>query len=170
MINRSIIPYFDIPLSLLLHASDINSIMKVKQVKLYTYEFNSTFGVLKYGSSKDNEWKRHGVYGDRIYRQANHIPGWPQCAGPLTSGNDMLNILAHYPTLTKKDVIIRVWDMTNYPFLAKADPKEVEEFECELIDDYKRIHGHAPIGNPKDMTFAGKKTVVPDAVFDHMFV
>jgi hypothetical protein len=157
--------------SVLNNAVEICDIMKKHQIKMYVYAFVSTLGVMKFGSSKDNEWRRHNSYGDRIYRQAHHIPGWGNgTAGPLTSGNDFLDILAHYPpTLTKDDVWVMVWDMTDYPFLAAQYPKEIEEFENELIQSYADQWGCRPIGNPKDMSYASNVSVVSDMIFDQFF-
>jgi hypothetical protein len=170
MINRSLIPQHTFNLCNYSDAVGIAHDMKKLQIKKYVYMFSTALMTLKYGSSKDNEWKRKGIYGERIYRQAHHIPGWLNgCAGPLTSGYDFREILTHCPTLTKNDIIITVWDMSNYPFLAANKPKEVEEFENELIHNFKNLHGRRPIGNPKDMSYASNVTVVSDSIFNHIF-
>lgn len=172
MINRSLIPKpFTIDLWTLTDASEISALMRDRNIKMYVYAFVSIYGVMKFGSSKDYEWKRKKQYGNRIYRQAHHIPGWINgVAEPDTSGNDFLNTIQKYPSsLTKNDVWIIVWDMSHYPVLSKSFPKEIEEFENELIQDYCSMYGKRPIGNPKDTAAAANVFVVADTVFEQIF-
>ena len=139
--------------------------MKKRNIKKYVYAFISRMAVLKYGSSKDNEWK-NGHFGDRIYRQAAYIPGWGKELPLSESGDDILPVINEFPKLTKNDVWVKVWDMTDYPFLAKDTPIEVEQFENEKIQEYYNLFGCRPIGNPKDTSSIAAKTIVADATLE----
>ncbi len=170
MIDRSKIKnIFTINLKDYKDAKEIKTPLRDREVKKYVYTFISIFGVMKFGSSKNKEWEK-GQYGDRIYRQAHHIPGWATTqAGKNTSGDDFIPVINQYPTLTKDQVLIKVWDMTDYPFLSSVAPKELEEFENELIQDYVSLFGVRPIGNKKDMSYASNISVVSDLTFTTFF-
>lgn len=168
MIDRSkITKTITIQLGILDSATQINEIMQANQITRYVYAFITNLGVMKIGSSKDNEWSRKNTYGDRIYRQAHYLPGWP--TKPIgSSGRDFLPTIQKFG-VTRKDVWIRVWDMSDYPFAAQQFPKEVEEFENELIQEYTEMWGSRPYGNPKDTARAANVTVVGDTLFGTFF-
>lgn len=134
--NRKIV----IDLSDLDDYTDITDIMH--GVDRYTYEFSFNGETIKYGVSADNARK----YGDRLYRQAGHLPGWkrPLLEGPSGAEMDYINrdyINQRGRSLNRHGMIITVTDMTGQ---TKA---ECEELERYLIDNYINNHGKAPIGN-----------------------
>lgn len=171
MIDQSIIPSYTIRLAAFNEAAEVSHFMKSLQIKKYVYEIVSVYGLLKVGKGGDNEWLRNGTFGDRIYRQAAHIPGWANgVAGKKTSGNDFLPTINRFPSLHKNDVSIRVYDMSNYPVLTILNfDKELEEFEDILISEYETRYMHRPIGNPKKTKHAANSSVVSDQVFQHLF-
>lgn len=163
------LPNIIIDLNQCLHAAQIKQLMKKMGIKYYTYAFLYNNVVMKYGMSADNDWIR-GSHGERVYRQAFQIPGWPTKPSPKSAGSDMLDIVKHFPNINKSDVCIKVWDMTNYPFAVQDDPKE-EVLECEriLLDMHEKSFGYLPIGNVRDERKIAKKARVTDQIFNSMF-
>lgn len=169
MIDISKLPTVTFDLGHCLHAAQIKSSMKKMGIKYYCYAFIYKNTVMKIGMSADNDWMR-GSYGERIYRQAFHIPGWPSKPSPNSAGNDMATIIKHFPLIGKNDVCIKVWDMTNYSFAVANCPKtEVLECECVLLDLYEKEHNSLPIGNIRDERLMPKKARVSDTMFNSMF-
>ena len=173
LINIPELTSWKITLGKLNKASQIKQIMKMKGITAYCYSFVAVDGkietILKYGQSGDNDWRR-GSYGERIYRQAFHIPGWSTQPSPNSAGNDMLDIIKHFPGITKDDVYIQVWDMTNHPFSVKGDPRhELTILENQLISNHIAQHGVQPIGNIKSEAHIERKAVVTDDQFDALF-
>ena len=163
------IPQLTIDLSLLLKASEIKTIMKKQKIKYYCYLFIRNGIVMKVGMSADQDWKR-GSFGERIYRQAFHIPGWPKCAGKNSAGNDMLDVIKHFPTINKNDVCIKVFDLTNIKFAVEANPKkEVNDFEKCLLDWHEKTYGCIPVGNIRDERLLPVKSQVTDIMFGSLF-
>ena len=136
-----------IDLSKLLNFSQICDIMKKYQIENYVYEFNFNGEVIKYGMSSDQS--RH--YGERIYRQAGHLEGWPtgMLVGP--SGSEMYFINKDYHELTGRNLNRNGMKIivTN---LSKQNKLECEKLEKYLIETYITIHGKAPIGNKDTKT------------------
>lgn len=163
------LPNVIIDLNQCLHASQIKQLMKKIGIKYYTYAFLYNNVVMKYGMSADNDWIR-GSYGERVYRQAFQIPGWPTKPSPKSAGSDMLDVIKHFPNINKSNVCIKIWDMTNYPFAVQDDPKE-EVLECEriLLDMHEKSFGYLPIGNVRDERKIAKKARVTDQLFNSMF-
>lgn len=173
LIDITKLPSWKISLGKLVRASQIKQLMKMKGITDYCYAFVilSPEGelIIKYGQSGDNDWRR-GSYGERIYRQAFHIPGWPTKPSPLSAGNDMLDIIRHFPGVHKDNVYIQVWDMTNYPFSVQGDHRhELTVLENQLISRYIAEHGTQPIGNIKSEAHITHKAIVTDEVFDALF-
>lgn len=168
-IDISKLPTAIIDLNQCLHAAQIKTEMKNAGIKYYTYAFLYNNVVMKYGMSADNDWMR-GSYGERIYRQAFQIPGWPTKPSPKSAGNDMLDVIKHFPNINKSNVCIKIWDMTNYPFPVQDCPKE-EVLECEriLLDLHEKSFGYLPIGNIRDERKIAKKFKVTDQMFNSMF-
>jgi hypothetical protein len=169
MIDVDKLPNITIDLSKCLNACEIKSIMKKAGIKYYCYAFIYKSTIMKYGMSADNDWMKDS-YGERIYRQAFQIPGWPKRPSPKSAGSDMLDIIKHFPNIHKSDVCIKVWDMTMYPFAVKECPKD-EVFECEkaLLDLHEKQFRSLPIGNIRDERLAPKKARVTDQIFNSMF-
>lgn len=169
IIDPKTLPSITIDCGQLLNACEIKSIMKQLGITDYCYAFIYKSTVMKYGQSGDNDWKR-GSYGERIYRQAFHIPGWPTKPSPNTAGKDMCDIVAKFPGINKNDVLIKVWDMTGYNFAIKHDHRhELTVLENTLLSEHVNAYGTLPVGNIKDVTFIQRKTRVTDDIFDSMF-
>lgn len=169
MIDASQLPSITFDLGKCLHACEIKGMMKTLGIKYYCYAFVYKSTIMKFGQSADNDWIR-GSFGERIYRQSFHIPGWPSKPSPNMSGNDMVDIIKHFPNITKNDVCIKVWDMTKYQFAVVANPKhEVTQLEDQLLAEYVSVYSTLPIGNLRDESHIRRKTRVSDQMFNSMF-
>jgi hypothetical protein len=164
-------PTYHIDLSTLNNSADISAIMKALDIIYYVYTFEYIGTVLKHGFSVDEK----SNFGDRIYRQAGHLEGWPsQLCGP--NGNDMRLIDARYFKKTGKHLnrigtTITVRDLTRVPSPSAGDPHmHVKKLEGRLIEDYKDIYGALPIGNIKDESYINSKTYVPESIWNNLFV
>lgn len=168
-ININNIPTFSIDCGKLLHACEIKQLMKKYDVKYYCYMFIHKSTTMKIGMSADSDHYR-GSYGERIYRQAFQIPGWPTKPSVNSAGNDMLDIIKNFSGINKNDVLIKVFDMTNYPFICENTPEyEVGELERELMDLYEQQYGCLPVGNVRDERKLPRKSVVADVTFKRLF-
>jgi hypothetical protein len=172
MINLNLVPTYSIQLLHLNEAIEITHIMKANNIKKYCYAFEihtkTLHDVVKYGHSADNEWQR-GVFGDRLYRQAWHIPGWHQQCSPLMWGHEMRDIIKHYTNADKNSISLTVWDMTNYPVQSTLYPNfELEQLEAHLIDNYQNAHKCMPLGNIRSEKSKKNKTVVADVTFNNL--
>ena len=173
MIDYNLIPTYSINLSHLDEAIEIIHIMKASHITKYSYAFEvntaTLHDVAKFGHSANNEWQR-GVFGDRLYRQAWHIPGWHKQCSPLMWGNEMRDLMANFTNVTKNDVTVTIWDMTNYPIQSTLYPNfELEQLESELIAKYQNIHRCLPLGNVRSEKSKKNKTVVADTTLNNIF-
>ena len=169
MIDISQLPSITFDLGKCLHACEIKGMMKTLGIKYYCYAFIYKSTVMKYGQSADNDWAR-GSFGERIYRQAFQIPGWPTKPSVKSAGNDMLDVIKNFPHINKNDVCVKVWDMTNYPFAVSGDPKhEVTQLEDQFLDAHIKQHGSLPSGNLRDESHIRRKTRVTDQIFNSIF-
>lgn len=165
MIDASNLKTIDIDLGGLIKARQINKIMSDEGIRIYVYAFVHKTTIMKFGES--HTWNPT-TYGERLYRQAWHIPGWPTVT-QSRSGDDMLDIIKHFPGINKADVWIRVWDMTHYPKTMAKDPTyDVKALERQFLKEYKAQHGAIPVGNIKDEAHMDQHTV-HDRVFDSFF-
>ena len=168
-IDINILPRIQLDLSKMKNACEIKGIMKKLAIKDYCYAFMHNNIVMKFGQSGDNDWMR-GSYGERIYRQARFIPGWPTLAAAGSAGCDMAALAEKFPNIDKNDVSIQVWDMTNVAFSVATDHRhELTIVENELIAMHIKAFGHQPLGNIKDQSYITKKTRVTDQVFNSLF-
>lgn len=167
MTDMSKVPVHVFDLSQLLHAKEILAEMKRLQIESYCYAFIYNTEVLKYGLQYDLKKSSHG---ERVYRQAFHIPGWPTKPSEKTSGNDMLDIVKLRPDIHKNDVCVKIWDMTAYPRCSSLKPNfEVDKLERELIKAHITQHGSRPIGNIKDESHMDNAVVISDSHFENLF-
>ena len=155
--------------SQMFNAHEIKGQMKKLGIRDYCYAFTHNNVVMKVGQSCDNDWQR-GSYGERIYRQAHHIPGWPTIASPGSAGGDMRALAAKFPNINKNNVCIKVWDMTGFPFSVAHDHRhEMTVLENQLIQEHIKKFGYQPIGNIRDESNITKKTRVTDQMFNSLF-
>jgi hypothetical protein len=167
MIDTTKLPTFKFDLSAYLTASTIKRDMRNINVKNYVYAFFHKETLMKYGVQYDCD---NDTFGERIYRQAFHIPGWPSVPSKKSAGNDILDIICYFPNINKNDITIQVWDMTNYPRANSNNPKfEVNQVERQFIKEYIKLHGSRPIGNIKDERHMDNKAFVPDVMFNNLF-
>jgi hypothetical protein len=140
--------YFNEPIEIIRWMQELN-------IQFYVYWFETTEGiVLKYGESGDCQT---GEFGERLYRQAGHIPGWSQSTPWLvgSSGEDMAQILidfeeAYNRKLVKNDIVINVLPMNK---TVAVHTKEIcEQIERVLINEHISTHGLPPIGNKDHKT------------------
>lgn len=167
MIDIGKLPTVVFDLSAYLTASIIKRDMKSAGIESYVYAFMCNGKIMKYGVQYECD---DDTFGERIYRQAFHIPGWPSIPSKRSAGNDMLDIIPFFPHINKNDVTIQVWDMTNYPRASAYDTKfEVNQVERQLIKEYTKVHGSRPVGNIKDEAHMDRKARVCDSVFNSLF-
>lgn len=165
MIDSANLKTIDIELGGLIKARQINKIMSDADIKEYVYAFVYKTTIMKFGES--HTWNPK-TYGERLYRQAWHIPGWPTVA-QSRSGDDMLDIIKHFPGINKADVWIRVWDMTYYPKTIANDPAyDVKALERQFLKEYEDQHGAIPVGNIKNEAHMDKPSV-SDKTFSAFF-
>lgn len=168
MIDLDKLPQYRIDLVNYLTANVIKQNMKSSKVRSYVYAFIHKNTVMKYGVQYDCDDDTHG---ERIYRQAFHIPGWPKVPSPRSAGNDMLEVIKNFPGINKNDVSILIWDMTHYPRADSKNPKyEVNVVERQLIKEHIKQHGEKPIGNIKDEAHMDNKAHIKDVVFNNFFL
>jgi len=167
MIDTSKLPTFVFDLSTYLVPSFIKRDMKKAGVKSYVYAFYYLGAVMKYGVQYDSDTD---TYGERVYRQAFHIPGWPKMPSKKSAGNDMLDVIEYFPGINKNDVTIQIWDMTEYPRANIDKPKyEVNLVERQFIKEYIDQMGRKPYGNIKDEAHMDIKARVTDNQFYSLF-
>ena len=135
-------PTIYLPLASLDDPWEICEFLDDKKIRQYTYFFATSLAILKYGQSAND----NSVYcGNRIYRQAGNIVGWPK--GLIgNSGDDMTGISQDYAemyrkNLHRKDVIVGITNMSGHT------DEDCEELERYFINLHIQQHGYAPIGN-----------------------
>ena len=167
IVNTSKLPTFEFNLRCYLTAYKIKDDMRKMGVQSYVYAFYHFDKIMKYGVQYDSNDK---TFGERIYRQAFHIPGWPTVPSKKSAGNDMLDIIKHFPNINKNDVRIQIWDMTGYPRENADDYKfEINQAERQFIKEHIEKFGFKPIGNIKDEKHIDNKARVQDVTFDRFF-
>ncbi len=157
-------PTLIIPLKNLTLPYDITKIFQsvTPLIEKYIYEFRVGNVILKYGISRNNDGD-----GERVYRQAAHIPGWPSGLAKSDYGKDMEDVVKEYNEiyntfLNKDDVILTVWNMEDISDI------ELRRHEAELILEHVKNIGKCPIGNKEDYT-KNLKSYVPKKHFDAFF-
>lgn len=130
---------------------------------------------IKYGMTADNK------QGERMYRQIWRFPGWPTTPGATAAGDDLddtvARLLIELPGLSKNNVYVHVWDMTDLPPQNRLRPEhEPYMLEGQLIEEYADREGHAPIGNKREQQRLEKgrrariiKSVPADSLLDQLF-
>lgn len=151
-INNYNLPIYTIICGNLKSPRDIIDFFTKKRINWYVYEISIIVdGILKtvkYGMSADNGRD----FGDRIYRQLAHLKSWGDKRILGSSGadivvvNDLWREKYNYD-LDHNNVLIKILDVTNYPFKSVDPRKEILAIEENMIWHYEQLHGCKPIGN-----------------------
>ena len=171
IIQTELYPVYEIDLSQLNVAVDISKILKEFGTVKYVYKFEYKDEVIKYGISVDEK----SIFGERIYRQAGHLLGWPTRLAVGSAGDDMRDIDENYcnktgTNLNRHGMKITVYDLTNVASPSIADKNfHVKKLERQLIKEYSEKHNKLPIGNIKDESYIDNKTCVTKSTFDRLF-
>jgi hypothetical protein len=150
-------------------ATDICKIMKAYDIKKYCYQIIYKGIVLKYGKSAD----KCRVHGERLYRQIGNCNGWDKkLTGP--SGEEWRDIEKRFKKMygfpVDKDYVkIRIWNLTDYPFVSIDTNTEITAIEGFLIEQYINAVGEPPIGNLRDEHVAIRKSFIPEKLFKNLF-
>ena len=169
--NLKTIPQYHIACKDLTHAIEIKHILRnfVKGAyELYTIK-NGRKQVFKYGQTALE------AMGERVYRQAWRVSGWPSYPSESAAGSDFDWVVNQFTDLDKNDLYITVYDISH---VAAANPYRPEHetliLEGQLIEDYIEVHGSAPIGNraenariQKGLTPVKPTTTAVYRVLDH---
>ena len=170
-IDWSIIPTHTIDVSTINAPYDISLIMKSLKIDRYCYQIMYKGIVIKYGMSADNSRN----YGDRLYRQIGHSKSWGKQRLNGSSGadwrvveEDFLDVYG-FP-IDVGNMTVKLWDLTNYPYVTINPWDEVNAIEAQLIDAYVQAVGEKPIGNINDeanvIRRAGIRIDTMDRLFD----
>lgn len=143
-------PTYEIELGQLSKAYDICLIMEALDIRKYNYQFKFVNNTVKYGYSADVKSHNHG---ERVYRQAGHLDGWPTKLAPYSSGSEMEEINQLYTaryghSLDRHRMKLRIIDMTNVVNYNLNDPNwPMKVLEREMIKRHKEQYGVKPVGN-----------------------
>lgn len=164
-------PIYEIDLEQLSRPVDISAIVKEFGTEKYVYTFSYNGEVIKHGISVD----KNSIPGERIYRQAGHLPGWPKQLAPGSAGDDMREINDRFfqetgSHLTRKGMKIVIRDLTDVDSPSVADKNfHVKQLERQLLKEHIEDNNKLPIGNIKDESYIDNKTCVSQTVFDRLF-
>lgn len=123
---------------------EIAHVMKSLDIKCYGYAFVTDECVLKYGESSDHSH----TYGERIYRQAAHLPGWSQ-RHSSNSGADMRCIAEDFQKKYSRDLHK---DTVRIEIYVAQDKTQAQALERSLIQNSIDHHGRPPMGNRDRVT------------------
>lgn len=169
-INWSIIPTYQFNVSTLTKPYDICIMMRKAKIDKYVYKIMWRGLVIKFGMSADNS----KAFGERIYRQLGHSKSWGEQRLVCASGSDWRIIeedfLNQYGVpLDKDELVVTIWDASNYPFQTINPWDEVYFMEQELIRKYTEIVGSKPIGNINDDKNIIYKARINKSTWDTLF-
>jgi len=128
---------FTLTLANLKSPRDICYIMEKKGAKYFTYTFQSNDSVIKHGKAADKEWMC-GSWGNRLYRQAGGLPGWPSPLNDTSAKKMREQMSKHFPMLTRMDITVTVYDYTEE--LEGKDEKEIDRFLLNEEDAMVKKH------------------------------
>lgn len=142
--NLKTIPQYHIACKDLTHAIEIKHILQnftKGAYELYTIK-NGRKLVFKYGQTALE------AMGERVYRQAWRVSGWPSYPAEGAAGADFDWVVNQFDDLDKNDLYITVYDISHVPATNPYRPEhETLILEGQLIKDYIDVNGSAPIGN-----------------------
>lgn len=164
--NWTIIPTYHIDVSNFKNHYDLRSVFKHANIRKYIYRINYKGLVLKYGMSSDVK----SDPGERVYRQVGHAFGWEY---PLegSSGDDWYiieqSVVDQYGiTMHKDGLTVKIWDLSQYPFMSLTPNVEIKRIESELIQLHVDTVGEKPIGNIEDDTKIFKKCMISAEIYN----
>lgn len=135
---------------------EISNAIKKAGIETYVYVFKDNEDrTIKFGTQYSPP-KPSKTHGERVYRQAWHIDGWP--VPPLSAnGSEMQDIAKKYAKrynkpLDRKNVSIVIFDQTDSTLSSKAMRKKCEDLERDYVKRYVEVHYRAPVGNMEPST------------------
>lgn len=166
IIDWNAIPTYEIKVSDFKNHYDLRKVFKQAKIYKYIYRINYKGLVLKFGMSSDVI----SDPGERVYRQVGHAFGW-DCPLKGSSGDDWYiieqSITDQYGiVMHKDDLTIKIWDVTNYPFISITPDIEIKRMESELIQTYFEVVGRKPIGNIDDDEKVFKKGMISSELYN----
>jgi len=168
--NWNIIPTYNINIKDLQSPYDVSLFMKSHKIDKYLYQIMYKGIVIKFGMSADNSRN----YGERIYRQIGHLRSWGNQRLTGSSGSDWRIVEEDFENLygipIDKDYIkIKIWDLTDYPFITINPWNEVLILESQLIARYVEAVGEKPIGNINDEANSIRRTSIHTSTWVKLF-
>ncbi len=169
-IDFSLLPRHVIEVADLQSPYDICRYFEIYKIDYYVYQINYKGICLKFGMSADNSKN----YGERLYRQIAHAESWGDKRISGSSGADWRIVEDDFYRLygikiDMKDVTIRIWDATHYPFETMTPWDEVVAMETKLIEQYESLMCKKPIGNINDNANVIRRPKVRKGVFQDLF-
>jgi hypothetical protein len=158
--------------------SEISNLMKTFKIRKYLYSIRYKGILLKYGMSADNS----RIYGDRVYRQVGHSKSWEN--DPVinntskrlngSSGSDWRVVEEDFEKLygfpiDRKQMMVTIYDVTNYPFKTIDTWTEINVMENDLIERYRELVGEKPIGNINDEANAKRRPKILKSTWGGLF-
>jgi hypothetical protein len=155
---------------------DICRIMKKKGTRRYVYsithirKMSQPAFVIKHGMSGD--YSRN--HGERVYRQFAHLKSWGDKRIKGSSGAEFRiildDILEKYGIdVDHRDLIITIYDLTDYPFTMVDVWLEINKIEAHFINEHVRFFGEKPIGNISDEHNALFRPSIRKETFSSLF-
>jgi hypothetical protein len=157
---------------------EISDLMKQFKIRKYLYSVRYKGIMIKYGMSADNS----RTYGERIYRQIGHSKSWEtdldingnskRLNG--SSGSDWRIVEEDFEKyygfpIDKKDMVVTIYDVTNYPFKTIDPWTEINVMESTLIETYVELVGQKPIGNLNDESNAKRRPKILTGTWKGLF-
>jgi len=135
-------------------------------IRNYIYTIACSEDIIKHGMSCPRSERTKP--GDRLYRQLGQLSGWDCDSLQGSSGSDLkLVVDKYFPNITRNDITVTIYDMTNYSFF--GGKLDLEKGEHALVAEYEKQHGRRPYGNIQDTTPRGIKIVTAKTTFEKFF-
>ena len=144
------------------------NLAKIAYGFLHMSPISNTLRFMKFGRSGKS-------IGERVYRQAGHIPGFrTRLLG--SPGSDTKEVILRYEekypeeTVCKNDVSLAIWDVTNMYNPNAVDPVyNTRRCENALLDEHVKLFGELPVGNIKDTRNEMIKPYVAKTLLNELF-
>jgi hypothetical protein len=149
---------------------DLSLSMKNLKISKYLYQVTFKGIVLKYGMSADNSRS----FGERIYRQIGHSKSWGNSRLTGSSGSDWRIIEEDFFNLygieiDRNFMVVKIWDVSNYPFTTINPWFEINAIEQQLIERYVLAVGEKPLGNINDESNAIIRPAISKNTWQQLF-